>query len=288
MTSSTAARDALFISAEELLAATAEGRDVVLLDVRLVPGGPSRRPEYEAGHLPGAHWVELSSQLAGPRSPGSGNNPLPDPEALQADVARWGIHEDSLVVVTGEQGSPAPARGWFVLAWAGVPDVRVLDGGNDAWVAAGGELTTEEPADGEGTFAIATGSLPTIDADEAAELARTGVLLDARGGKQYEGGPIVAGEPAQGHIPGALSAPTGGNLDSTGRLRDEAELRTRFAGYGVGAGTAVGVYCGGGVAAAHEALVLRSLGITAPVFIGSWSAWSSDATRPVAVGPEAG
>jgi len=288
MTTATATRQSLIISADELRAAIADGRKVVLLDVRLVPGGPSRRPEYETGHLPGAHWVELGKQLAGPKTAGSGNNPLPEPAALQADVTRWGIDEDSLVVVTGEQGSPAPARAWFVLAWAGVPDVRVLDGGNEAWTSIGGELTTDEPADGAGTFVITPGSLPTIDADEAAALARRGVLLDARGAKQYEGGPVAAGEPAQGHIPGALSAPTGGNLDESGLLRDEETLRARFAGYGVTAGTEVGVYCGGGVAAAHEALVLRTLGITAPVFIGSWSAWSSDASRPVAVGTEAG
>jgi len=288
MTAKTIARDDLLISAEDLLAAIEAGRRTVLLDIRHAPGGPSKRADYEDGHLPGAHWVELGSQLSGPRTPGSGNNPLPDPAVLQEDVRRWGIDEDSLVVVYGETGAPSAARGWFVLAWAGVPDVRFLDGGIDAWTAAGGALVSEEPGERAGTFVIAPGALPTLDADEAASLARRGVLLDARGAKQYQGEPASEGQPAQGHIPGALSAPTNANLDERGRLRPEGELRARFEGLGVDGTREVGVYCGGGVAAAHQALVLRTLGIQAPVFIGSWSAWSSDPSRAVAVGSEAG
>jgi len=288
MTTTTATREDLLITAEELLAELAAGRKTVLLDIRHAPGGPSKRAEYEAGHLPGAHWVEIGADLSGPRTEHSGNQPLPEPAALQERVRRWGIDEDSLVVVTGETGAPSAARGWLVLAWAGVPDVRLLDGGIDAWTGAGGELVTEEPEPGRGTFEIVPGSIPTIDADGAAALARRGVLLDARGAKQYVGEPPVEGQPRQGHIPGAISAPVGGNLDETGRIRPAAELLERFAALGVTPGIEVGAYCGGGVAAAHEALVLRTLGIEAPVFVGSWSAWASDPSRPVAVGPDAG
>lgn len=288
MTSTATTRASVIIDADELIERLRSGPAPVILDVRHTPGGSSRRADYERGHLPGAHWVELASQLAGSRSPGSGNNPLPEPAALQRDVRRWGIEDDRLVVVTGDTGAPSAARAWLVLTWAGVKEVRLLDGGNDAWVAAGGELVTEEPADEEGTFIVTPGSFPTIDADEAAALARTGILLDARGVKQYEGAPAIDGAPAQGHIPGALSAPTSENLDERGRLRSPDELRERFADIGVDGASPVGVYCGGGVAAAHEALALRSIGIDAPVFVGSWSAWSSDPSRPVAVGPEAG
>lgn len=288
MTTATTTRTEVLISAAELRELLDEGRPVVLLDVRHAPGQPSKRPDYETGHIPGAHWAELTSQLSGPKEALSGNNPLPHPEALQVAVREWGIGDDSLVVVYGEKGSPAPARAWFVLTWAGATNVRFLDGGLAAWTAAGGELSSDEPSIGTGDFTVLPGSRPTLTAEEAAELARRGVLLDARPAEAYAGEPAEAGKPAQGHIPGAVSAPTSGNLDADGLLKSDDQLRERFAALGVTAGTEVGAYCGGGVAAAHEALALASIGITAPVFIGSWSAWSADQTRPVATGTEAG
>jgi len=281
-------RTALVIDVPTLREVLNSDRHVVLLDARHAPGEPSKRPEYEAGHLPGAYWVELSQDLSGAKAPGTGNNPLPQPEALQQTLRGFGIHHDSLVVVYGSGPGAAPARAWFTLRWAGVPEVRWLDGGLEAWVAAGGELSTEEPAPGQGSIEVDGGNLPTLTTEEAAELARTGVLLDARGAKQYEGGPAEEGKPAQGHIPGAISAPAGSVLDASGRLKPADELREYFAGLGVSPGVPVGVYCGGGVAATQLALALASIDVTAQVYVGSWSAWSADPTRPVATGNQPG
>jgi thiosulfate/3-mercaptopyruvate sulfurtransferase len=129
--------------------------------------------------------------------------------------------------------------------------------------------------------------MPTLDADAAAALARSGVLLDARAGERYRGEsePI---DPRAGHIPGARSVPTAGNLDTAGLLRPAAELTARFVAAGVEPGRQVGVYCGSGVTAAHQVAVLAGQGTAAALYPGSWSQWSADPDRPAATGAEPG
>jgi thiosulfate/3-mercaptopyruvate sulfurtransferase len=270
------------ISAASLLAELADGTDVVLLEIRR-DDSAAARAAFRAGHLPGAHLVTLTEQLAGPRSALSGTNPLPTDGAIQADTRRWGINPGSLVVVYSAESPAIATRGWWVLRWAGVPDVRYLDGGVDAWAAAGGSLSTSEPAAGSGTFTVTTGSLPTLDADDAAALARTGLLLDARGPDAYAGG-----EPGTGHIPGALSAPGTANIDADGLLRTPEVLKAHYAALGADGRPEVGVYCGGGVAATLDILALSRLGVPAALYPGSWSAWSADPARPAATGDQPG
>lgn len=267
------------ISAAELQAALAEGRHVVLLDVRR-DGTGARRDEYEAGHLPGAHFVDLSAQLAGPRYEGSGNNPLPSEQAIQAEVERWGINATSLVVVYPDKQPAGASRAWWVLRWAGLPDVRYLDGGLNAWIATGGELSTDEAAEGGGTATVTVGSLPTIDADGAADLAgqAESLLLDARPSDNY------AGIEGDGHIPGALSLPSGETIGRDGLLKGDDELRALFDRSGALDGQPIGVYCGSGVGATLDLLVLTKLGVPASLYPGSFSAWSSDPSRPIATG----
>jgi thiosulfate/3-mercaptopyruvate sulfurtransferase len=163
-----------------------------------------------------------------------------------------------------------------------VPDVRILDGGLSAWQRAGHLVHAgEEPPPAPGDVVLTPGFLPTLTADQAAVLAREGVLLDARAGERYRGEtePI---DPRAGHIPGARCAPTADNLNADGTFRGEADLRERFAGLGVTDEAHVGVYCGSGVTAAHEIAVLASIGVTAALYPGSWSQWSADPARPVA------
>lgn len=281
----TITRSRYFVTASELAAELAGDAPPLLLDVRFAPSGPDLRPEYEAGHLPGAHFVDLQGQLAGPGGGTAGRRPLPSPDALQETLRGWGVDDlgRPVVVYDNKHGLTA-GRAWWVLTWAGLTNVRLLDGGYGAWLVAGGPATTEEPAaPAPGAVALAPGQLPTLTADEAQELALTGVLLDSRGTAAYEGG-----APAAGHIPGALDAGTRHNLDKNGLLAGEETLRARFDALGVRAGEPVGAYCGGGVAAAHQVLVLKSLGIDAALFVGSWSAWSADTTRPVATGADRG
>ncbi len=273
-----------FVGVTELAALLATPRPPVLLDVRNVNGIPDGRPEYEAGHIPGAVYVDLPTELVGPRHERSGAGPLPEVAGLQDRARRWGISDgDSVVVYDNVYGTKA-GRAWFVLRWAGLDDVRILDGGYAAWRAAGQPVSSQTPDPAPGNVSLSAGHLPVLDASAAASLADRGVLLDARGYEQYRGS-AVNGSRSGGHIPGAVSAPTQLNLGTDGLLLDDEELRSRFAALGVDGSRPVGVYCGSGVSAAHELAVLTSLGLAATLYVGSFTEWSSDPSRPVATGP---
>ncbi|MGW2649172.1 sulfurtransferase [Streptomyces sp. NPDC001393] len=277
------------ITASELASALTRDRPPVLLDVRWqlslakAAGAPAfdGRAEYAAGHIPGAVFVDLDRELAS--EPGAnGRHPLPDLAEFGAAMRRAGVSAGRPVVVyDGGQGWAA-ARAWWMLRWTGHPDVRVLDGGLPSWE---GELSDEVPEPAEGDFRPAPAAAELLDADGAAALARTGVLLDARAGERYRG-EVEPIDRVGGHIPGAVSAPTTENVGPDGRFLPAAELRDRFKALGVSGDTEVGVYCGSGVSGAHEVLALAVAGIPAALYVGSWSEWSSDPSRPVAVGAD--
>jgi thiosulfate/3-mercaptopyruvate sulfurtransferase len=267
-----------------------EIEDVVVLDVRwalTTANTRAGREDYDAGHVPGAFFVDLDTELAAPAGDG-GRHPLPAPSVVQALLRRAGVTVDTRVVVYDGKESYAAARAWWVLRWVGVLDVRVLDGGYAAWLAAGLPVSTEEPADRHGDVDVRPGRLPTLDADGAAALARDGLLLDARAPERYAGEtePI---DPVAGHVPGAVNSPTSAWVTGDGRFRrDLAEHWARVTdGLDLGNGQ-VGVYCGSGVTAAHEMLALAELGVDTVLYPGSWSEWIRDPARPVATGPEPG
>ncbi|MFD9540451.1 sulfurtransferase [Streptomyces sp. NPDC060022] len=269
------------ITASEYVSESAGPRPPVLLDIRWQLGGPHGRPDYEAGHIPGAVFIDLDAELAGPAGSG-GRHPLPGPEAFGAVMRRAGVsHGTPVVVYDGGQGWAA-ARAWWLLRWAGHPDVRVLDGGLAAWT---GELSTKVPTPDEGDFRPEPGALPLLDADAAAALARSGLLLDARAAERYRGD-VEPIDRVGGHIPGAVSAPTVQNVAEDGRFLPAGSLASRFAALGADGDTEVGVYCGSGVSGAHEVLALEIAGHRAALYAGSWSEWSSDESRPVATGPD--
>lgn len=272
----------VLISAAELRPRVAAG-DVVLLDVRWALGDPAGHQHYLDGHLPGAVFVDLDSELASPASAQDGRHPLPRIADLQSAARRWGVTADSTVVAYDNGGAMSAARAWWLLRWGGLRDVRLLDGGLAAWIVGGGELATDEVVPAAGDVELVAGRLPVLDADAAAARAVAGVLLDARAEQRYRGEeePI---DPRAGHIPGAISAPTGENLAPDGRFKSAGELRARFAALGATEGSPVGSYCGSGVTAAHQAAALAIAGFDAAVYIGSWSQWSNDPARPVATG----
>ena len=280
--------DAL-IDARELDAAVRDGSvsRPVVLDVRWRLGGPPPAELYASGHLPGAIGVDLDHDLAAPVGDGRlGRHPLPEPGALQAVLRRWGIDEDSSVVAYDDADGSSAARAWWLLRWAGLRDVRVLDGGIAAWTAAGLPLTTDVPAPEPGNVVVRPGTMPVLDAHGVAELvACGGALLDARVEPRYRG-EVEPVDPVAGHIPGARSAPAAGNLDASGRFLGAERLRERFAGLGVESGGLVGAYCGSGVTAAQEVLALHLAGIPAALYAGSWSEWVADPSRPIETGPD--
>ena len=275
----------VLVSAEELL-----GRrdQTVLLDVRWALGDDRGREQYLAGHLPGAVFVDLDAELAGPPSPDVGRHPLPSLQRLQSAARRWGVRTGTSVVAYDGGGGTAAARAWWVLRWGGLTDVRLLDGGLGAWRRAGGPVETGDVVPEPGDVVLTGGGLPVLSPDEAAALPDAGgVLLDARAGERYRG-EVEPVDPRAGHVPGARSAPTTENLTAEGTFLSAAALIERFAALGVRPGVRVGVYCGSGVTAAHEVAALAVAGIDAALWPGSWSQWSADPGRPVATGSAPG
>jgi thiosulfate/3-mercaptopyruvate sulfurtransferase len=273
-----AGRDGLLVTARELAAELARnhpgdaGEPPVLLDVRWRLAGPPGVDSYRQGHLPGAVFVDLDRDLAGPPGP-AGRHPLPDPAAFQAAMRAAGVSRDRPVVVYDDSDAMSAARGWWTLRYFGHPDVRVLDGGYRAWAGAGLPVSTDEPAPAPGDFTAEPGQMPVLDAAGAQETARTGLLLDARAGERYRGETEPV-DPVAGHIPGAVSAPTAGNVNPDGTFEDPAGLAVRFAALGADPG----------VTAAHEVFALALAGIPAALYVGSWSNWVTDPARPVATG----
>jgi thiosulfate/3-mercaptopyruvate sulfurtransferase len=275
----------VLVPAAELLGAA---QRPALLDVRWALGDDRGRERYLAAHLPGAVFVDLEDELADPPSPQAGRHPLPSVQRLQDHARRWGVRQGSPVVVYDDGPGTAAARAWWLLRWGGIADVRILDGGLAAWRRVGGPVESGDVVPAPGDVVLTGGGLPVLDADAAAALPRRGgVLLDARAGARYRGETEPV-DPRAGHIPGAVSAPTTDNLAPDGTLLPVAVLTGRFAALGVRPGTAVGVYCGSGVTAAHEVAALAAAGIEAALYPGSWSQWSADPGRPAATGPDPG
>ncbi len=267
------------VSAEAL----ASGSDApTLLDVRWTLGGPPGRDEYDQGHIPGAAFVDLDSDLSAP--PGTrGRHPLPEQADFQSAMRAAGVSNARAVVVYDGATSMSAARAWWLLRYFGHGEVAVLDGGIAAWIAAGYPVTTDLPEVVPGDFVARPGGMPVLDIDQAAALAIEGLLLDARAPERFSGDwePV---DPVGGHIPGARNAPTTLAVDESGRFRRPAELRQIFERTGVGPDVELGAYCGSGVTAAHEVLALELAGYRAALYPGSWSEWIADPQRAVARG----
>ncbi len=277
----------------ELLADPDVARRPVVLDVRWRLGGPPARPDHDAAHIPGAVFLDMDTDLADPPGP-AGRHPLPSVERLQSALRRAGVRNDSLVVAHDDAQGVQAARAWWLLRWAGFPAgrVAVLDGGFRGWMDAGLPTTDEPSRPAPGDVTVRPGGMPVLDADEAAALARSGVLLDARAPERYRGEhePV---DPKAGHIPGARNAPATDVLGADGRWLPPASLAEwldEVAGGDVAGGEEeIGAYCGSGATATALVLAAEHAGLRPPerpiaLYVGSWSNWSADPGRPVATG----
>jgi thiosulfate/3-mercaptopyruvate sulfurtransferase len=259
-----------------------EDPDLRVADVRwwLADREKGRR-DYAAGHLPGAVFVDLDTDLAA--RPGPGRHPLPSPAAFVARMEALGFDDRHTIVAYDDAGGTIAARLWWMLDDLGHRDVRLLDGGIAAWVAIGGPLTSEVPEPPPGRLTLRDRWSRTIER-EALE-ARLGnvSLIDARAPERYRGD-VEPVDGVAGHIPTAVSRPGGGNLGPDGRFLAPDALRARFASLG----DQVVTYCGSGVTACHNAFAMRVAGLPDPLlYAGSYSDWTR-AGRPVVTGDEPG
>jgi thiosulfate/3-mercaptopyruvate sulfurtransferase len=278
-------RRKVLLTAVELDELRRSGHDVTILAVHSI-NPYTGVPSFKGQRIEGAIDTEAYSDFQAPASFERGQRPLPEIGVLQEKARRWGLRPETTVVIYDGDRSMTAARAWWVLKWAGLPDVRVLDGGMPAWIAAG-LPTTEMVATPEvSDIALSPDHMPELDAEGALRIGREGVLLDARIRPNYIGGPVLPGQPARGHIPYAISAPAPDNVTDYGNFTDGPTLTEMYRALGADGSSEVGVYCGAGMSAAHTVLALASIGIEASMYLGSWSAWISDPTRPVITGAD--
>lgn len=276
------ARDRVLISVGALRPLLGADATPQVLDVRWNLGAPEGdgHRKYQSGHVPGARFLDLEAVLTGPTTdPLEGRHPLPTPDRVAEGLAALGVDPDRPIVVYDEPGSYAAGRAWWVLRWLGL-DARVLDGGIQAWEAAGAPLETGEPPAPTPITPreLVPGQLPIMDADQVAGFA--GVLIDVRSPARYRG-EVEPIDPKAGHIPEAVNCPVASFWDAEGKLPPAAALPDLLPRL---EGAPIAVYCGSGVSAAQVVLALASLGVEAGLYPASWSGWSSDPGRPVAVG----
>ncbi len=241
----------------------------VLADVRWYLDGSSGRDAYENGHLPGAVFVDLDAWLAADASPEQGRHPLPEPDVFAKGMALVGIGDNTTVVAYDDAGGVIAGRLVWMLRATG-HDAALLDGGLTAYE---GELET-----GSFTRPAAWFEARPWPADRLATMddAIHGKhVIDARPRPRFRGeGDDV--DPRSGHIPGAVSLPCRESLDASGRFLPVEELRAKVAAVGIDEGDDVVSYCGSGVTACHNLLMLEHAGFgVGRLYPGSWSQYAA-------------
>ena len=271
---------------ERLIAALAAGAAPMIVDCSfdLADPGAGERA-FEQGHLPGAIYAHLDRELAGAKTGRNGRHPLPARADWADTLARLGVTPARAVVLYDAQGGMYAARAWWMLLWAGHRAVSVLDGGLPAWKAAGGALESGavRPVAAPAPYPLGESLVAAVDADALLKSLGRVTLLDARAGERYRG-EVEPLDKRAGHIPGARSRFFKDNLDAQGRFKPADELRAAFTAFGATPAQVVH-QCGSGVTACHNLLAMEVAGLPGSVlYPGSWSEWSADPARPVAVG----
>jgi thiosulfate/3-mercaptopyruvate sulfurtransferase len=273
------------IPAAGLLALQRGGHRVVVLDCGFDLADPAAGERlHAAGHVPGALHVHLDRDLSGPKTGLNGRHPLPSREQAAALCGSLGVAPGVQVVAYDAQGGPYAARAWWLLRWLGHRAVAVLDGGWQAWQAAGGAVETAVHArPGGAPYPMLDAAMPTVaTAEVLAGLGRL-ALVDARAPERFRGD-VEPLDPVAGHIPGARLRFFKDNLGADGCFKPATRLRAEFEAMALPP-DAVVHQCGSGVTACHNLLAMEHAGLPGSrLYPGSWSEWCADPSRPVARG----
>jgi len=273
----------------EWLAARLDDPSMRVVDVRWSVLDPDRgRIAYETGHVPGAAFMNVDTDLSSPRGEGPGRHPLPTATRFAEVASRVGIGAGTHVVAYDFGDGSTAARLWWLLRHFGHERASLLDGGFARWSAEGWAVDDRVPAFAPAPFHAAPSPTRFVDAADVERLRRDpgALVLDVRAPERYEGR-VEPIDPVAGHVPGARNAPFAANVRSVEdpRFRDPAELRARFSGLGAEGAERIVCYCGSGVNACQGIFSLELAGLGgALLYEGSWSDWCSDPSRPVATG----
>jgi len=272
---------------KQLLAKDCE--DILILDCShdLVDAGLGQR-EYEKAHLPGAVFVPMDEVMSGIKTGTNGRHPLPERQQVVDFMQSHGANDTTLVIVYDRSQGLYASRVWWTLRWLGHADVKVLDGGLQAWQAAGQAVSQDLPASKtRGNFSErpSLASLVTFEDVMANLETRQRLVVDARAHDRFRGENETL-DPVGGHIPGAVNRPFKFNLNEDGTFKDGAKLASEFADLvGSRRGNDLIMQCGSGVSACHNLLALVVAGMgDAPLYVGSWSEWCSRPGAPIARG----
>ncbi|MGL5405313.1 MAG: sulfurtransferase [Propionibacteriaceae bacterium] len=267
----------IVIDASQLVAMLGAELAPVIIDTRWVlsakPVSGGQRSEYEKAHIPGAHFVDLDTELsAAPHSDQGfgGRHPLPDPGVFQAAMRRCGVTKNRAVVIYDQNNSMAAARLWWLLTDAGQQQVYVLDGGWDAWLRSGGAIESGPDRSEVSSWTASFGHRDRVDAcgvQKALDSRRR--VIDVRAAERYRG-EVEPLDPKAGHIPGAESVPAADLQNPDGTFLAASQIAKRIGEISVGDV----ISCGSGVTAANALLALENAGIVgAVIYPGSWSDW---------------
>jgi thiosulfate/3-mercaptopyruvate sulfurtransferase len=290
------------ISAEQLKLLQDSGLRLMIFDCSFDLMNPAAGEEqYRKAHIPGAVYANLDTDLSDqgvvdpdgthhphPDAMSSGRHPLPSREKFAMWLSKVGFANDMQAVVYDRNGANYCGRLWWMLKWAGHDAVAVLDGGLQAWQAAGGEVTgRDEPSHFQSNFKLGAelGSLVTTSAVESGLGRPSQTIIDARAAPRFKG-EVEPLDPVAGHIPGALNRPFTENLGPDGKFKAAAVLKREFEQLLAGRDPKTAVHhCGSGVSSVPNliAMELAGLGRTG-LYAGSWSEWCSDPKRPVEKG----
>ena len=274
------------IEASQLLDMLRQGQSNLLLaDCRYSLTDPAAGAKaYEEGHIPGAVHVDLGELLSAATTGMNGRHPLPDPQAFASGLAALGANDDTLVVAYDAEDSTFAARLWWMLRWIGHENVRVLNGGLKAWLAAGGELSTEPAQPQQGSLGLRHRAMPTATfADVMGNLeSKEKLVVDARSADRFRGENETM-DPVGGHIPGAINRFYKENLTTDGRFKTADALHDEFRTLlGDTQPERIIHQCGSGVSACHNLLAMEIAGLEGgTLYPGSWSEWCRQRDVPM-------